>query len=127
MGGELKLEGAILANNDPSQQGQIAGYLPQRVDLLDGSVAENIARFTPDASSEQVIAAARLAGVHELIYSLPDGYDTQVGLMGDQLSAGQRQRIGLARALFGDTILVVLDETNSTLDAEGDAALTAAV
>jgi ATP-binding cassette, subfamily C, bacterial PrsD len=126
-GGELRLDGAMLAHYDPSQIGQIIGYLPQRVELFDGTVAENIARFRPGASSDEVIEAARAANVHDLINSLPNGYDTQIGEHGDLLSAGQRQRLGLARALFGQPFLLVLDEPNSNLDAEGDAALSDAV
>ncbi|HZY66991.1 MAG TPA: type I secretion system permease/ATPase, partial [Devosia sp.] len=122
--GEIRLDGSLLQHYDPSQIGRIIGYLPQRADLFDGTVAENIARFQPGASSDDVIAAARLANVHDLISSLPNGYDTPVGTNGDNLSAGQRQRIGLARALFGNPFLVVLDEPNANLDAEGDAALT---
>jgi ATP-binding cassette subfamily C protein PrsD len=122
--GEIRLDGALLQHYDPTQVGKIVGYLPQRADLFDGTVADNIARFQPDASSEDVIAAARLANVHDLNSSLPNGYDTQVGTNGDNLSAGQRQRVGLARALYGNPFLVVLDEPNANLDAEGDAALT---
>ena len=122
--GEIRFDGSLLQHYDPTQIGQIIGYLPQRADLFDGTVAENIARFQPGASSEDVIAAARLANVHDLISSLPNGYDTQVGTNGDNLSAGQRQRVGLARALYGNPFLVVLDEPNANLDAEGDAALT---
>ncbi|MET3896086.1 ATP-binding cassette subfamily C protein PrsD [Devosia sp. UYZn731] len=125
--GELRLDGAMLAHYDPSQIGQIIGYLPQRVELFDGTVAENIARFRPDATSDEVIDAARAANIHDLINSLPNGYDTQIGEQGDLLSAGQRQRLGLARALFGQPFLLVLDEPNSNLDAEGDAALSDAV
>lgn len=127
LAGELRLDGAMLAHYDPSQVGQIIGYLPQRVELFDGSVAENIARFRPGSSSEEVIEAARAANIHDLISSLPNGYDTQIGEQGDLLSAGQRQRLGLARALFGQPFLLVLDEPNSNLDAGGDAALSDAV
>ena len=122
--GEIRFDGALLQHYDPTQIGKIVGYLPQRADLFDGTVAENIARFRPDASSEDVIAAARLANVHDLISSLPNGYDTPVGTNGENLSAGQRQRVGLARALYGNPFMLVLDEPNANLDAEGDAALT---
>ena len=125
--GEVRHDGAVLAHFRPDQIGQMIAYLPQRVDLLDGTVAENIARFRDNATSEAIIAAARSANVHDLINALPDGYNSRVGEQGDHLSAGQRQRIGLARALYGNPFMVVLDEPNSNIDAEGDAALTAAI
>ncbi|MBI4921063.1 MAG: type I secretion system permease/ATPase [Devosia nanyangense] len=127
MSGEIRLDGALLQHYDPVQIGKIVGYLPQRADLFEGTVAENISRFAADAPSEDIIAAAQLANVHELVSSLPNGYDTPVGVNGDSLSAGQRQRVGLARALYGNPFLVVLDEPNANLDAEGDAALTDAI
>ena len=125
--GEIRLDGALLSHYDETQQGRMIGYLPQRVDLLDGTVAQNIARFIDDASSDEVIAAARLADAHGLILNLPEGYDTRLVAGGENISAGQRQRIGLARALFGDPFLVILDEPNSNLDAEGETALTEAI
>ena len=125
--GTIRFDGASLDQWDPEHFGEWVGYLPQSVELLDGTIAENIARFDPDATSEGVLAAAKAAAVHDLITSLPQGYETRVGTNGEALSGGQRQRIGLARALYGDPFFILLDEPNSNLDGEGEAALAAAI
>lgn len=125
--GEVRLDGATLDQWDPETLGSYFGYVAQTVDLVDGTIGQNIARFDPEATSEAVIAAARAAGMHEVILALPDGYETPVSAGAVELSAGQRQRVGLARALYGDPFLLVLDEANSNLDAAGDAALAAAI
>ena len=122
MAGEVLLDNLPVNGWERNELGPYLGYLPQDIELLEGSIAENIARFG-EVDSEKVIAAARSAGLHEMILRFPKGYDTPIGEAGGLLSGGQRQRIGLARAVYGDPVLVVLDEPNANLDDVGEAAL----
>jgi PrtD family type I secretion system ABC transporter len=125
--GVVRLDGAAIDQWRNEDLGRHIGYLPQDVALLEGTVAENICRFDERATSEAILKAARIAGVHDLILRLPQGYATRIGQGGMTLSAGQRQRIGLARAAFGDPFLVVLDEPNANLDTDGENALGQAI
>ena len=125
--GKVSIDGAALDQWDPAALGRHVGYVPQHVEFFAGTVAENISRFDINPNPEAILAAARAAGVHNLVVALPNGYETDIGDQGYVLSAGQQQRIALARALYGDPFLVVLDEPNSNLDAEGEASLTQAV
>lgn len=125
--GAICLDGAALHQWDPGQLGETIGYLPQAVELFDGTIAENIARLNPHADDQDVIAAAQKAQVHETILAFPQGYQTQIGPNGSLLSAGQRQRIALARCFYGNPKLIVMDEPNANLDGDGEAAFVKAI
>lgn len=127
VGGKIRLDGAELLHYDPDTLGSYVGYLPQNVTLFDASVTENIARLAPQPDAAKVVAAARAADAHEMILRLAKGYDTRLSPSGSQLSGGQIQRVGLARALYGDPVLLILDEPNSNLDNDGSVALNNAI
>ncbi|WP_299620261.1 type I secretion system permease/ATPase [uncultured Tateyamaria sp.] len=126
-GGSIRLDSAALDQYEPAVLGQHIGYLPQRVQLFDGTIAENIARLSTQPDSQKVVAAAQKADAHKMILELPEGYDTRINSSQQRLSGGQIQRIGLARALYDEPVLLVLDEPNSNLDNEGTQALNAAI
>jgi ATP-binding cassette subfamily C protein len=126
-GGKVRLDGATLDQYDPDRLGEYIGYLPQRVQLFEGTIAENISRLSNAPDAAKVVAAAKKAAAHDMIVKLPDGYDTRISPNGGRLSGGQIQRIGLARAMYADPVILVLDEPNSNLDNDGAMALNGAI
>ncbi|HHY49275.1 MAG TPA: ATP-binding cassette domain-containing protein, partial [Alphaproteobacteria bacterium] len=125
--GRVRLDGASIEQYGVDDLANYVGYLPQDVALFEGTIAENIARLQLEPDSERVVSAAQKAAAHDLVLKLPNGYDTKLPATGQRLSGGQKQRIGLARALYGDPVLLVLDEPNANLDAEGSMALNIAI
>lgn len=127
LAGKVRLDGATLDQYDPDTLGSYIGYLPQRITLFEGTIAENISRLSFRRDDARIVEAARMAAAHDMITRLPEGYDTRISAIGGRLSGGQLQRIGLARALYGDPVILVLDEPNSNLDNDGSVALNQAI